>query len=86
MNYRITSKDAPKIVLGFVLLLACAGFAMSKSRQARQQRENSETIAHMNREMGLPFIDTSQPKEQQTQEQDNQQEQASALQSASVVR
>ena len=86
MNYQLTSKDVPKIALALILLLAIAGFFMSKSRQGRAEHESRETIVRMNREMGLPFIDTAQPKERQSQEEDNRQEQASALRTSSVAR
>lgn len=78
MNYQLTSKDAPKITLAVVLLVALCTTVWVKSRKATSQREQTSMMVQMNREMGIPIIDNSRPKEERSQEQDDQQEQLSA--------
>lgn len=78
MNYQLTPKDAPKVAIALILLLALGTTAVVKSNRASAERERKETIVQMNREIGAPMIDNSGPENEQEQEKDDQQEQASA--------
>jgi hypothetical protein len=85
MKHQLTANDAPKVVIGLILLLALGTTAKVMSNRSGAELERKDAIVRLNRELGAPNIDNSGPSNDQEQEKDDQQEQASAEKSASGV-